>query len=337
VVPQDLEFSSRLRKTSKKIYLIVNKSDNEAKVSRAAEFYELGLGEPYAVSAVNGTGIDRLLDEAAKFIGKPEAGEASTPSVRVAIVGRPNVGKSSYLNSVLKEERVIVHHIAGTTRDSIDTDFVYKDRNYVLVDTAGIRHNTKLHEAADFYSSVRAKESIKRADVGIVMIDGFDGLREDDRRIIEFVMDEGKSLVVAVNKWDLSENMETSKYTEMLTRKMGRVKNYPIIFISCKTKKNTLSCLDAAWSAYSRSKMTVAPDELKKLMISLNELPEIRKKRIKFIYLAQEAAQPPTFVLVSKSSSVVNENLKRYIENFFRAHYDLLGVSVKIRYTNKGN
>jgi GTP-binding protein len=334
VVAQEIEFSERLRKTSKKIFLIANKSDDTAKAYMAAEFYSLGLGEPYAVSAMNGNGIDRLLDDAVKLVERP-AEAVSSPSVRVAIVGRPNVGKSSYLNSVLNEERVIVHPIAGTTRDSIDTDFEYKDKGYLLIDTAGIRHNAKLREAADFYGSVRSKEAIQRCDVAIVMIDGFDGLREDDRRIVEFVIEAGKGLVVAVNKWDLTANVEMSKYTEMLIKKMSRLKNYPVIFISCKTKRNTVSCLDAVWSVYCRAKTAIPSDALKKLLKSLNELPEVRSKRIKFLRLDQEASQPPTFALIAKHASAANENLKKYIENFFRAHHDLVGVPVKIRYIDK--
>lgn len=334
VVSQDIEFAQRLRKTSKKIFLIANKSDNTAKAYMATEFYSLGLGEPHAVSAMNGNGIDDLLDDAVKLIEKTAA-EGSSPAVRVAIVGRPNVGKSSYVNSVLMEDRVIVHSVAGTTRDSVDTDFEYKDKSYVLIDTAGIRHNAKIREAADFYGSVRSKEAIQRCDVAIVMIDGFDGLREDDRRIVEFVMEAGKGLVVAVNKWDLTENVEMSKYTEMLIKKMGRLKNYPVIFISCKTKRNTVSCLDAVWSVYCRAKTLIPPDELKKLLRSLNELAEVRSKRTKFLRLDQEASQPPTFALISKRASAMNENLKKYIENFFRAHHDFMGVPVKIRYIEK--
>jgi GTP-binding protein len=334
VVPQDTDFAERLRKISKKIFLIVNKADNSAKVYSASEFYSLGLGEPYAISAMNGTGIERLLDDVAKLIEKPDSAASSPHSVRVAIVGRPNVGKSSYLNSVLKEDRVIVHPVAGTTRDSIDTDFSYKGNDYVLVDTAGIRHNAKLQEAADFYGSVRSKEAIKRCDVALVLIDGFDGLREDDRRIMEFVIDEGHGLVVAINKWDLTESVEESKYSELLINKMSRLKNYPVLFISCKTKKYILSCLDAVQAVYDRAKTVIAPDALKELMRSLNELTLLRSKRIKFIHLAQEAAQPPTFAFITKSS-VVNENLKKYIENYFRSHYDLTGVPIRIRYVNK--
>ena len=190
VVHQDIELSTRLRKTSKRIYLVVNKADDRSSVNKGMEFFELGLGDPYLVSANNGTGIEKLLDDAAEPMEKAEIGD-EMPTVKVAIVGRPNVGKSSYLNIILNEERVIVNSVAGTTRDSIDTDFFYKDRKYVLIDTAGIRHNPKLKQSADFYSSVRAKESIKQCDAAIVLIDGFVGLKEDDSRIIEIIINDG--------------------------------------------------------------------------------------------------------------------------------------------------
>ena len=329
----DRELAERLRKTSKRIYCIVNKADDRSRAAEAAEFYELGLGEPQVVSATNGTGIERLLDEVGRLIEKT-AIVGAPASVKVAIVGRPNVGKSSYLNSVFKEDRVIVHPVAGTTRDAVDTDFDYKDRRYVLIDTAGIRHHLKLRESADFYGSVRAKEAIRRADVGLVMIDGFDGLREDDQRIINFVINEGRALVIAVNKWDLTKGVEMSKYTEMLIKKLNVIKNYPVIFISSTTRRNVLACLDAVWAAYERSKPMIAPEALKELLKSLNTAPEVMRKRIKFHYLVQEGVEPPEFVLGVKRAEALTESLKRYVENFFRASHDYAGVPIRIRYNS---
>lgn len=329
IMPQDIDFSTRLRKTSKRIYLIVNKIDDRSSSGEAAEFFELGLGEPYAVSATNGTGIERLLDDAAKCLGKSAPAEQG-PSVRVAIVGRPNVGKSSYLNSIFMEERVIVHPVAGTTRDAVDTDLNYKGRDYVLIDTAGMRHNARINEAADFYGSVRSKEAIKRSDVAVVLLDGFDGLREDDQRIIRFVIDEGKALVIAVNKWDLVEGAAASKYGDMLIKKMNLVRDFPVIFMSCKTGKNVKASLDIVWASYENFKTVMAPDELAGLLKSLNDSPEIKGKRIKFIYLVQESAGPPSFVLGVKGVKGPGENTKRYVENFFRKYRDFAGTPVRI-------
>ena len=329
IMPQDIDFSVSLRKTSKRIYLIVNKADDASKAANAAEFFELGLGEPYAVSATNGTGIERLLDDVSKHLGRSAPVENGA-SVNVAIVGRPNVGKSSYLNSVFMEDRVIVHPVAGTTRDAVDTDFNYKGRDYVLIDTAGIRHNPRIHESADFYGGVRSKEAIKRSDVALVLLDGFDGLREDDQRIINFIIDEGRALVIAVNKWDLTESVEMSKYSDMLVKKMNLIRNFPVIFMSCKTRRNVLASLDAIWASYERFKTAMAPDELAGLLKSLNGAAEIRTKRIKFLYLIQEGVKPPSFVLGVRSARALGENLKRYVENFFRRYRDFTGVPIRI-------
>jgi len=333
VTPQDIDFAHKLRKTSKRIYLIVNKVDDGSKASGAMEFYELGLGECYVVSAVNGIGIDKLLDDVSRVIEKrPVIGDRER--VKVAVVGRPNVGKSSFLNSVFGEERVIVHPVAGTTRDAVDTDFNYKDGGYLLIDTAGIRHNAKIAHAADFYGSVRSREAVRRADVALVLIDGFDGLREDDKRIIEFVIQEGKGLVVAVNKWDLAEGVEMSKYTGMLMKKMDLLKHYPVIFTSCKTRRNVLACLDAVRAVYGRARAIIPPEELKEILKGLNNASELKSKRMRLLYLVQEGALPPSFVVGIKGGREPGENIKRYIGNTFRRSRDYAGVPIRIRYNS---
>jgi GTP-binding protein len=235
------------------------------------------------------------------------------------------------------EDRVIVHPVAGTTRDAVDTDFNYKGRDYVLIDTAGIRHNARIHESADFYGSVRSKEAIKRSDVALVLLDGFDGLREDDQRIINFIIDEGRALVIAVNKWDLTENVEMSKYGDMLIKKMSLIRNFPVIFMSCKTRRNVIASLDAIWASYERFRTAITPGELTGLLRSLNDATEIRTKRIKFLYLIQEGVKPPSFVLGVRSARALGENLKRYIENFFRKYRDFTGVPIRISIKEKGS
>lgn len=331
VVHQDVELSERLRKTSKRIYLVVNKADDRSGINKALEFFELGLGDPYPISANNGTGIQKLLDDAAGPMEKAEATD-ETAAVKVAIIGRPNVGKSSYLNAILKEERVIVDPAAGTTRDSVDTDFFYKDRKYVLIDTAGIRHNARITESADFYGGVRSMESIKHCGVAMVLIDGFEGLKEDDVRIIDIIIKEGKALVIAVNKWDLTEGVAMSVYSELVIKKMDTAKNFPILFISCKTGRGVVSSLDAVWSAHERSKTVLAPEELTAMRKALNEDREIAGKRIKFVYLAQKGVQPPVFALGVRDARMLKQNTKRYIENFFRRKRDFTGVPIIINY-----
>jgi len=199
ITPCDRDLASILRKTSKKIYLVVNKIDSKSDEARALDFFELGLGEPYAVSAMHSKGIDKLCDDLAKGIERSVA-KPETEVVKVVIIGRPNVGKSSYLNTLLNEERVIVHSAAGTTRDAIDIDLKYKDRDYILIDTAGMRHNPGVDRAADFYGGVRSREAIRRSDVAIMLMDAREGPARDDARIVDSCLADGKALVIAVNR-----------------------------------------------------------------------------------------------------------------------------------------
>ena len=333
ISPQDIELASRLRKTSKRIYLIVNKIDDESQAGRAFDFFELGLGDPYAVSAVNYIGIERLLDDVAEYIAKPAA-SSGTRAIGVAIVGRPNVGKSSYLNSILNEERVIVHPVAGTTRDAIDIDFNYKGRDYLLIDTAGIRHKAKVNEAADFFGTVRSKEAIRRSDVAVVIIDGYDGLREDDARIIDYVIKEGKALVVAVNKSDLINAEAMQVYNDLLIKKLNVIRNFPVLFTSCKTKKNVITSLDLIWSVYEKSRALIPPEELAAIIESLKNDGDIRNKRITVLYLKQESTMPPQFILGVKSAGPLTDNTKNHIENFLRRVRDFKGVPIRVSFEN---
>ncbi len=336
VVHQDAELASMLRKTSKKIHLLVNKIDDKSQAARAMEFYELGLGEPFAVSAVNGSGIDKLLDELSRDIDHVHPADAADKDIiSVAILGRPNVGKSSFLNAILNEERAIVHPVAGTTRDALDTDFEYKERKYRLIDTAGIRHNTKLEVAADFYGSVRSKEAAKRCDVAVVLIDGSDGLREDDERVIEFCIQEGKAVIIIINKWDLVKGINNVKYGELLIEKMNAIKNFPVIFSSCKTRKNILSSLDLIHPLYEKSRKIWEEDTLGSLLKELNESTEIRNRRLKFEYLKQAGTMPVKFVIGMKSLKGTNENLRRYVENFLRNRCDLAGIPVILNFEKR--
>lgn len=336
VTHQDTELASRLRKVSKKIFLAVNKSDDAHCAAAALDFFELGLGEPYAVSATTGRGVEKLID-AMTAAGGAASGNIhrETEVIGVAIVGRPNVGKSSYLNAILKEERAIVHDVAGTTRDALDTDFELEGRHYRLIDTAGMRHNMKLGVAADFYGSVRAREAIKRADVAMVLIDGMDGLREDDERVIDFCMEEGKAVILAVNKWDLVKNMDTVKYKEMLIRKMNAIKNIPVVFISCKTSRNVAASIALVRPLYEKAAKVFVAVELGEVLALLNDSREVRNRRVKFEYLKQDPARPMKFVLGMKNTRLANENLRRYAENFLRASRDFEGMPIEVAFEKR--
>jgi len=334
IMPQDREIAQMLRKASKKMFLVVNKIDRESDASKTAEFFELGIGEPYGISAMHARGIERLCNDLVKCVEKPE--EASgAESAKVAIIGRPNVGKSSYLNSLLSEERVIVHSMAGTTRDAIDTDFNYKDRNYLLIDTAGIRHNAKISKAADYYGSVRSGEAISRSDVAVLLIDGYEGLTKDDARIIDIVVQEGKALIIAVNKWDLVKGMEMSKYKDRLIENMKAIRHLPVLFMSCKSGRNVQDSLDVIWSVYEKSRMIIPKDKLIEALNALNDSHDIANKRIQFKSFVQDGISPLSFVLDIRNPGILNENLKRFIENFFRKTFDFEGLPIRIHFGKK--
>lgn len=331
ITPLDRDLAAMLRKTSKKIYLVVNKIDDESRSGRAIEFFELGLGDPYAISAINDRGIDRLCGDIVKDLEK-HADEGASTAIKVAIIGRPNVGKSSYLNALLNEERVIVHPTAGTTRDAIDVNFTYKEKDYVLIDTAGIRHNPKIKRAADFYGGVRSQEAIKRSDVAMMLIDGNEGLMKDDMRMIDLCFQEGRPLVISVNKWDLVKGMEMSKYCDALISEASTIRNIPVLFISCKSGRNVNDSLDTISEVYNRYRMTIAPDKLNETLKLLNNSQQITSKRIKFKCLIQEGSNPPGFIIGLNDINVMTGDLKRYVENFLRKAYEFKGVPIRVRY-----
>lgn len=333
VLPPDRDLAAMLRKTGKKIHLVVNKIDAASDAGKAVDFYELGLGEPSAVSAMHGRGIEALCDSFAASVRHiPQAAEKK--GVKVAIVGRPNVGKSSLVNALLREERVIVHPTAGTTRDAIDTDLLYKGRDYILIDTAGIRHNLKMSRAAEFYSSVRSKEAIDRSDVAVVLIDAYEGLTKDDARIIEHVLAAGKPLVLAVNKWDLLKGVEMARYHDSLVHEMRILQHVPVVFMSCKTGRKIDPCLDMAGRVYDRSQKVASLDEVSATLKRLNAAPEILNKRIKFRFLVQKSSCPALFVIGLTDTRVLDDSRKKYVENFLRRSFDLEGIPVQLRFEN---
>lgn len=333
ILPQDKEIALKLRKTSKKIYLVVNKVDDKKAEEWEFDFFELGLGKPFLLSAMHNYRVDKLLNDLALAIEKNDLKQLE--EIKVAIIGRPNVGKSSYLNTLLNEERVIVHPIAGTTRDSIDTKFNYKGKNYIIIDTAGIRHPKKIKEAVDFYGTLRSKETIKRSDIAIVILDGYDGLREDDSKIIDLVLKEGKGLIVAVNKWDLVKGFEMSKYKEMLLRAMGSLNNFPIIFISSKTGRNVKEGLDLVDEVYANYTKSLPAYKLNETIQLVNNCAHVKRKGIKFGYITQVGIAPPKFIAFANRAKMIEENLRNFLENFLRKSYDFKGVPIFIKYKEK--
>ena len=244
-LPLDEELANLVRKSGKKILLAVNKIDNQKRKENLLDFYGLGLGEPFGISCLHDLGVKKLTKEFIDILPLySEVDLEKEHPIRIAIVGRPNVGKSSFLNKVLNEERVIVHDEPGTTRDSVDSYFNKDGILFLLVDTAGIRHKRKVKSAVDVYSMMRARESIDRADVVLLLVDGHEGITNDDAKIFDYIEEKGKGCAIVVNKWDLVKEIEMSRYANAVLRKMPSARHYPVAFISAKSGRNVLNAFN---------------------------------------------------------------------------------------------
>ncbi len=329
----DEDVASKLRKSGKPVVLAVNKLENY-KPEMLYEFYNLGLGEPFGISAEHGTGIGELLDEVvSKF--KTDGEKDEDGSVKLAVVGKPNAGKSSLCNKLLGFDRTIVSDIAGTTRDAIDTPFVYKDKEYTLIDTAGIRKKKSVEEDLEYYSVLRALGAIRRADVCIIMIDATQGITEQDVKICGYVHEQGKPSIVVMNKWDLIEkdthtiNAFNTKVKEDL-KFMDYVQT---IYVSAKTGLRTDKILDMATTVLENANRRVSTGQLNDLILDCvraSEPPSVNGKRLKIKYVTQMGVNPPTFILFVNESDLMHFSYRRYLENCIRKAYDFSGTPIKI-------
>jgi GTP-binding protein len=335
----DSDLAERLRKSGKKIILVINKIDNEKKKENIPDFYELGLGEPLPVSCLHNLGIKDLLDEVASAI--PLYSEADIEKhhpIKIAICGKPNVGKSSFLNKVLDTERVIVHEKAGTTRDSIDMHFKKDGIMFLLIDTAGIRHKRKVKEAVDVYSMMRARHSIDRSDIAILLIDGMTGVTNDDVKIFDYVRKSGKGLIIAVNKWDLVKGIEMARYRDAIIRRMPEARNFPVAFISAKTGRNVLDAFNLVKAIKTNLDLFIDTSTLKDFLESIrpeNVSISRRRKYPKFFHMAQIETSPKRFLIFVNDPRAVTAFHTSFIENRLRENFPLDGVPVRIIYKKK--
>lgn len=343
VYPMDIEVASILRKFGKTVILVANKVDNEKLREGISEFYQLGFGDPVAVSCQHRHGLGELKE---RILGSiPDtAGESGEISyLKIAIVGRPNVGKSSFVNNLLQRDRVIVSEIPGTTRDSIDTHFNYNGKDYILIDTAGIRHKRKVKTVVDTFSIMRAKESIKRADVAILLIDAADGVTRDDIGILSFIEENGKACLVLVNKWDLAaevSDVSAQEYERHLVYAANRLNAYPISFISAKTGRNVLEALSMVNVLDANLDLKASTPYLNKLFEKNDpsRVPIPRsKKRPNFLYITQTGTRPVKFTIFVNDPSAVLQAHLSFIENLLRNNLPLKGIPVmfKIRRSRK--
>ena len=334
IMGPDEVVANLLRRSEKPILVVVNKVDNAERIADATEFYSLGLGEYFCISSINGSGTGELLDAAVKHLNT-EKEEVQSDIPRFAIVGRPNVGKSSLTNALLGEDRNIVTDVAGTTRDSIDSHYSSFGFEFTLVDTAGIRKKKSVHEDVEFYSVLRSLRAIESADVCILMIDATQGFEHQDMAIFGLAKKNHKGVVILVNKWDLVEKdtMSTKKYTEFIQSKIAPFKDVPVLFVSALTKQRIHKALETAVTVYQNRGRKISTRKLNDLMLPIMEAtppPSVKHHYIKIKYVTQLPTHFPAFAFFCNHPKYVREDYRRFLENKLRENYDFNGVPIEI-------
>ena len=320
----DYDVADMLRRSKKPVILVVNKID-EYSEEKVFEFYSLGLGEPFPVSSEHSTGIGDVLDEAVSWFEKYENEEDD--SIKIAVVGKPNAGKSSLVNRLLGFERSIVTDIAGTTRDAIDTKFTYDGRAYTIIDTAGIRKKSRVEDDVEYYSVMRAFDAVRRADVCLLVVDSAEGLTEQDTKIVGYVHEQGKPSVIVMNKWDLIEKdtHTINKFEDKLKEDLKFMDYFRTVYVSAKTGQRTERIMSAVDEVYANARRRVPTGTLNDLIsdtVRANEPPSYNGRRLKVYYSSQVSVAPPTFVLFVNSAELLHFSYRRFLENTLRKCFD---------------
>ena len=332
----DHDVAEYLRRSKKPVVLVVNKVDDYSP-DKLFEFYSLGLGEPYGVSSEHSRGIGDVLDSAVEWFPKGEA--EADGSLKIAVVGKPNAGKSSLVNKILGQERSIVTPIAGTTRDAVDTRFELGGKAYTIIDTAGIRRKRSVEDDVEYYSVLRAFDAVRRADVCCLVVDANEGLTEQDVKIIGYVHEQGKPSVVVMNKWDVIEkDTHTIQTFEKKLRDDLKFMDYfKSVYISAKTGQRVEKVLSLAEEAYAHANFRVPTGELNDLLMDamrVSEPPSYQGRRLKLYYASQVAVCPPLFVLMVNDEGLMHFSYERYLENVIRGAYDFSGTPIRIQVRN---
>ncbi len=337
----DKEIGNMLRKSGKKVVLACNKIDTPKTPQEIYEFYELGLGDPIVVSAEQGLGLGDLLDEVVKNFPDDKDMDYDEDIIKVSFIGKPNVGKSSLINKILGEERVIVTNIPGTTRDAIDTYFNYKDERYVFIDTAGLRRKRSIYENVERYSVVRTLTAVDRSDICVLVIDATEGVTEQDSKIAGYAHDNGKGIIIAVNKWDLIEK-DTNTHLEFekdIRRVLGFIAYAPIIYISALTGQRVnrlLELINIVNNNYSLRISTGVLNDIINEAVLMNQPPSDKGKRLKIYYGTQVSVRPPKFVIFVNDKELMHFSYERYLENQIRNHFGFSGVPILFEFRQKG-
>ncbi len=340
----DHQVADILRRSQKPVILVVNKTDSFEKfMPDVYEFYNLGLGDPYPISAASRLGLGELLDEIVSRFPESDEDEADDDRPKIAIIGKPNAGKSSIINKLIGKERVIVSEIAGTTRDAIDTVVVRDGHEYIFIDTAGLRRKSKVKEDIERYSVIRTVSAVERADIAVVVIDAAEGITDQDAKVAGIAHEAGKGVIIAVNKWDLIEkdNKTVSKFTEKIRATLSYMPYAELIFISAKTGQRLPKLFDLIDSVIQNHSLRIGTGVLNEIMaeaVALKQPPSDKGKRLRLYYITQVSVKPPTFVIFVNDKELMHFSYTRYIENRIRETFGFRGTPLKfIIRERKGN
>ena len=333
----DLVVKDLLRKYNKKVIVAINKIDVKESQNNIYDFYELGFDYYIPISSIHNKGFIELMDEVTRDFQEKE--EIPDTRTKISVIGRPNVGKSSLVNALLNEERMVVSNIAGTTRDSVDTEFKYNGKEYVLIDTAGMRKKGKIYENIEKYSLFRSMKAIERSDICLIVINAEEGIREHDKHIAGYAIEAGKGVILVVNKWDKAED-SIKDYTELMRNEFQFMTYTPIVFLSALTKKRISTLMPEVEQVEEAITKEIPTNLLNDVIVeaqALNQAPSYKGKRLRIYFASQTSIKPPTFTLRVNDKGLVHFSYERYIENTIRKNFNLEGTPIIIKWKNRGN
>jgi GTP-binding protein len=339
ITPVDSEIADVLRRANKPILVAANKADNERLEIEALEFYELGLGEPIAISAHHGRGVAELLDKIIELLPSQQPAEAVPESIGVAIVGRPNVGKSMLLNALVGEERSIVDDMPGTTRDAVDTPFDYKGQNMLLIDTAGIRRRGKVEAGVEQYSVVRTFRAIDRSDIVLLVLDATELVTAQDTHIAGYIQEAVKGIIIIINKWDLIEDKDAAVWNKTIKNVFKFASYAPILYTSAKSGQGVEKIMPQVSQVYRerlKRLSTAVVNNVIQQAIAAHNRPNVKGKQLKIFYATQAEVNPPTFVFFTNDATLVHFSYKRFLENQLRQAFGFAGTPLRLTFKTRG-